>query len=180
MHARRVKRNGCTSRGTGGVISVPEGGVISVPECGTISTPDRSGSGSRQKPLRRLAGAVLFVCALTLACDAPAEEVQPPIPIPDPTPIAYPEGLWDRGVQGETEVLIHIDEMGDVDSVLVSQSSGFSDFDSAAVNGVRRLRFTPGRRGDRRVPMWTRIPVRFSRDSTATIGTATGSGISNE
>ncbi|MGH7447932.1 MAG: energy transducer TonB [Longimicrobiales bacterium] len=122
----------------------------------------------------------LIACVLLQACTAADEAVQEPIPIPDPTPIAYPEGLWDRGVQGETEVLVHVDEMGDVDSVLVSKTSGFSDFDSAAVNGARRLRFTPGRRGDRRVPMWTKIPVRFSRDSTATLGTATGSGISHE
>jgi protein TonB len=124
-------------------------------------------------------GAVMC-CLLLQACDATVEEVQPPIPIPDPTPIAYPETLWDMGVQGETEVLIHIDEMGDVDSVLVAKSSGYSDFDSAAVNGVRRLRFTPGQRGERRIAMWTRIPVRFSRDSTATLGSPTEAGVSNE
>jgi TonB family protein len=133
-------------------------------------------AGKRGVPCWR---AVLF-CVLLPACEPVNEEVQPPIPIPDPTPIAYPTGLWDRGVQGETEVLIHIDEMGDVDSVLVAKSSGYSDFDSAAVNGVRRLRFTPGQRGDRRVAMWTRIPVRFSQDSTATLGTPTGSGIRDE
>jgi TonB family protein len=120
------------------------------------------------------------LCLMLQGCNGTAEELQPPIPIPDPTPIAYPEGLWDRGVQGETEVLIHIDEMGDVDSVLVAKSSGYSDFDSAAVNGVRRLRFTPGQRGDRRIPMWTKIPVRFSQDSTASLGAATGSGTRNE
>lgn len=129
---------------------------------------------------RFVCGSAVLVCALLQGCNGTTEEVQPPIPIPDPTPIAYPEGLWDRGVQGETEVLIHIDEMGDVDSVLVSKTSGYSDFDSAAVNGVRRLRFTPGQRGDRRVPMWTRMPVRFSRDSTASIGSPTSSGISHE
>lgn len=134
-----------------------------------------------QAGIRRLGCcSAVLACLLVQACEPPSQEVQPPIPIPDPTPIAYPEGLWDRGVQGETEVLIHIDEMGDVDSVLVSKSSGYSDFDSAAVNGVRRLRFTPGQRGDRRVPMWTRIPVRFSQDSAATLGTATSSGIRNE
>lgn len=145
-----------------------------------------TGEGGRRVRMGAVTGhasrlaAVLMSCLFILGCEAQVEEVEPPIPIPDPTPIAYPEGLWDRGVQGETEVLIHIDEMGDVDSVLVAKSSGFSDFDSAAVNGVRRLRFTPGRRGDRRVAMWTRIPVRFSQDSSATLGTATGSGISNE
>jgi TonB family protein len=145
---------------------------------GPAASPDAGpGPAHRVRTLSRCFA--LLVCAVVIACEAPPEEVQPPIPIPDPTPIAYPEGLWDRGVQGETEVLVHIDEMGDVDSVLVSKSSGFSDFDSAAVNGVRRLRFTPGQHGDRRVAMWTRMPVRFMRDSTATLGTSTGSGVSN-
>lgn len=131
----------------------------------------------RRRPGR--CGAVL-AALLVLACAAPEEDVQEPVPLPDPTPVAYPEGLWDRGVQGEVEVMIHVNEMGDVDSALVSKSSGFSDFDSAAVNGARRLRFTPGQRGDRRIAMWTKIPVRFSQDSTATIGTSTGSGITHE
>ena len=124
--------------------------------------------------------AAVAAAMLTLGCSAPEEEVLEPVPMPDPTPIAYPVGLWDRGVQGETEVLIHVNEMGDVDSALVSKTSGYSDFDSAAVNGARRLRFTPGQRGDRRVAMWTKIPVRFSQDSTATIGTSLGSGITHD
>ncbi|HEX6135110.1 MAG TPA: energy transducer TonB [Longimicrobiales bacterium] len=122
----------------------------------------------------RIAG--IAACLLLQACGSDVEPVQEPVPLPDPTPIAYPEGLWDRGVQGETEVLVHVNEMGDVDSVLVSKSSGYSDFDSAAVNGARRLRFTPGRRGDRRIAMWTKIPIRFARDSTS-LGASTGSGI---
>lgn len=124
--------------------------------------------------------AVIAYVVLLQGCEPANEAVQEPIPIPDPTPVAYPQGLWDRGVQGETEIMVHVDEMGDVDSVLVSKSSGYSDFDSAAVNGARRLRFTPGQRGDRRIPMWTRIPVRFSRDSTARFGPTVGSGTGNE
>lgn len=122
----------------------------------------------------------MIACVLLQGCDPTTETVQEPIPIPDPTPVAYPQGLWDRGVQGETEIMVHVNEMGDVDSVLVSKSSGYSDFDSAAVNGARRLRFTPGQRGDRRIAMWTRIPVRFSRDSSATFGTPVGSRGGNE
>jgi TonB family protein len=122
----------------------------------------------------------LITCLLVSGCSERDQTLQEPVPIPDPTPIAYPVGLWDQGVQGETEVLIHVSETGMVDSALVSKSSGFSDFDSAAVNGARRLRFTPGQRGDRRVAMWTKIPVRFARDSTASLGAPTGSGVSNE
>jgi periplasmic protein TonB len=90
--------------------------------------------------------------------------------MPDPSPIDYPLALWDRQVQGETELMVHVNERGNVDSVLVSKPSGWLEFDSAAVRGARRLRFTPGRMGDRPVAMWTKMPVRFARDSTATVG----------
>jgi TonB family protein len=99
--------------------------------------------------------------------------VRQPVPMPDPTPIDYPVALWDRQVEGETEIMVRVNEFGDVDSAYVAKTSGFIEFDSAAVAGARRLRFTPGRRGDRHVAMWTRIPVRFARDSTATLGDAT-------
>ncbi|MEX0908063.1 MAG: energy transducer TonB [Gemmatimonadota bacterium] len=105
-------------------------------------------------------------CGLVLAaCGRDPEPVREPVPMPDPSPIEYPVALWDRKVQGETEVMVHVNEFGDVDSALVSDPSGFAEFDSAAVAGARRLRFTPGKRGDRFVPMWTRVPVRFSQDS---------------
>ncbi|CAN5713839.1 hypothetical protein BH23GEM10_BH23GEM10_17440 [soil metagenome] len=120
------------------------------------------------------------LAVLAAACAEEPEQVQDPVPMPDPSPVEYPVTLWDRGVQGETEVLVHVDQFGDVDSALVSVTSGYPEFDSAAVAGARRLRFTPGKRGDRRVPMWTRMPVRFSQDSTAAFGASTGSGVSNE
>jgi TonB family protein len=108
-------------------------------------------------------------CALLVAaCGAADNTVEEPVPMPDPTPIEYPVALWDQKVQGETELMIHVTERGDVDSVFVSKTSGWQEFDSAAVSGARQLRFTPGRRGERRVAMWTKMPVRFAQDSTAT------------
>ena len=86
--------------------------------------------------------------------------------MPDPSPIEYPVALWDRNVQGTTEVMVHVNEFGDVDSAVISTPSGYAEFDSAALAGTRQLRFTPGKRGDRHVAMWTRVPVRFSQDST--------------
>ena len=117
--------------------------------------------------------------AALLACGGSAEngEVQEPVPMPDPSPIEYPIALWDQRVEGETEVLIHVNEVGDVDSVQVSRPSGHAAFDSAAIRGTRRLRFSPGRHGDRRVAMWLRVPVRFSQDSTAALGAPTSSGV---
>jgi TonB family protein len=102
---------------------------------------------------------------------------QEPVPMPDPTPVQYPPALWDQKVEGETEVLVRVDESGDVDSAFVVQTSGYPDFDSAAVTGARKLRFTPGKRGDKRVAMWVRIPVRFAQDSTATVGAPRAVGV---
>jgi len=107
---------------------------------------------------------------LVAACADTGETVRQPIPAAAESPIDYPVALWDRGLEGETMLLVHVDEHGDVDSAYVATTSGHAEFDSAAVTGARKLRFTPGRRGEHAVAMWTRLPVRFARDSTATVG----------
>jgi TonB family protein len=133
------------------------------------------------RPALGHARGVAGCCALAVlvACGSGGSDdyVEDPLPMPDPSPIEYPIALWDERVEGETEVMIHVNEFGDVDSVFVSKPSGHAEFDTAAVRGARQLRFTPGRRGDRRVAMWTRMPIRFSQDSTAAIGEPTASGI---
>ena len=92
-----------------------------------------------------------------------------PVPVTEPevitleSPFAYPVELWDAGAEGETLVMVHVTETGAVDSVYVLESSGHAAFDSAAVDGARTLDFAPGRRGDRRIAMWARLPVRFQR-----------------
>jgi protein TonB len=122
----------------------------------------------------------VMLCALLLGACGSDELVEEPVPLPGVNAIEYPVALWDRQVQGETEVMIHVDEAGAVDSALVSQGSGYAEFDSAAVRGALRLRFTPGRRGDRRIAMWTRLPIRFAQDSTATIGPPRASGVRDD
>jgi periplasmic protein TonB len=110
----------------------------------------------------------ILAALLAAACDvAPAEPVQQPEPIPGESPFIYPVDLWDRKVQGETTLLLHVTEVGDVDSVRVDATSGFVAFDSAAVHGAWAMRFSPARQGDRRVAAWTRVPVRFSMDTLA-------------
>jgi TonB family protein len=127
-------------------------------------------------------GVVAGSALLVVACGGggASAALEEPVPLPDPSPIEYPAALWDLRVQGETEVMIHVNEFGDVDSAMVSRTSGYVEFDSAAVAGARKLRFTPGRRGDRRVPVWTKIPVRFAQDSSATLGAASASGVHDD
>lgn len=88
----------------------------------------------------------------------------------DSVPFVYPVELWDHKISGQTILLLRISELGAVDSVLISTPSGYDEFDSAAVQGARILRFTPGRQGERRVAMWTKLPVRFARDTSLQMG----------
>ncbi len=106
-----------------------------------------------------------MVAALAAGACVSDEPVQQPTPLFEAAPFEFPMALWDRGVEGETVLMVHITPMGTVDSAYVHESSGYPQFDSAAIAGSHLLRFTPGRRGDRRVDMWARLPVRFSRTS---------------
>jgi protein TonB len=84
-----------------------------------------------------------------------------PTPLYGEIPIEYPLQLWDADVEGETLLRVRVTEMGTVDSVEVLERSGYPAFDSAAVRGALRLRYSPARRGDRRITVWAKVPVQF-------------------
>ena len=116
-------------------------------------------------------GAFMCCAIVVAACgeNNPAP-IEPPQPLTDSTPFVYPVELWDQKISGETVLLMRISELGAVDSVMVATPSGFREFDSAAVQGARSMRFVAGKQGDRRVPMWTKLPVRFARDTATKMG----------
>ena len=115
---------------------------------------------------RRTRHAVLMISLLG-ACAPPEQPaVEPPQVLTDSIPIVYPLELWDHNVSGQTVLLLLVNVTGQVDSVRIDSPSGYAEFDSAAVQGAHRLRFIAARQGDRRIPMWTKVPVRFSRDTT--------------
>jgi len=115
--------------------------------------------------------AALLLCAPLAAPGCMSDEpVERPAPLYAQPPFEYPVELWDKKLEGETILLIHVTADGSVDSVAVYRSSGHPQFDSAALAGARQLRFIPGRQGGRRVNMWAKLPVRFSRDRAATPG----------
>lgn len=111
----------------------------------------------------------LVLAALTLGLTACADEgvTEEPELLSLDSPFTYPVQLWDEGTEGETVVMVRVTDMGGVDSVYVLESSGQPAFDSAAISGARELRFAPGRRDDRRVTTWARLPVRFTIDGAA-------------
>ena len=76
-------------------------------------------------------------------------------------PFEYPRDAWVSRIGGETVLRIRISTAGAVDSVAVQKTSGHRSLDSAAVVGARQLRYEPARQGERPVPVWATLPVRY-------------------
>ncbi len=106
--------------------------------------------------------AVGSVALLLVACGGEGE-IEQPAPLYGQVPIEYPLQLWDDDMEGETVLRVRVTDTGQVDSVEVLESSGLPAFDSAAVRGARDLRFSPARRGGKRIEVWAKVPVRFSK-----------------
>lgn len=102
--------------------------------------------------------AALMLIQLGGCAEAPPEI--PPQQLPG-SPFHYPEELWDAGVEGETVLEIHVSAVGLVDSARVERTSGYVEFDSAAVHGARELRFEPARRGTDSIAVRVLLPVQF-------------------
>ena len=114
---------------------------------------------------------IVLALTMTLGCGPASQEaIEPPQVLTDSVPFIYPLDLWDHNVSGQTMLLVRVSATGQVDSVAIETGSGYPEFDSAAVQGAHRLRFIAARQGERRVPMWTKVPVRFSRDTTSKMG----------
>jgi TonB family protein len=128
------------------------------------------------KPMKWRSANVVALTALVAAGCGPDGPVELPRILPGPSAVEYPVELWDLGLEGETTIMVLVNETGAVDSVFVDRRSGFEDFDSAAVRGGRRMRFSPGRRGDDRVSVWVRVPVRFEKGEREGSVGAPGSG----
>lgn len=119
---------------------------------------------------------VAVMSALVVAACGPDGPIELPRVMPGPSAVEFPIELWDMGLEGETVLLLHVTDAGVVDSVVVDGSSGFEDFDSAAVQGARVMRFSPARQDSERIAVWIRVPVRFSRDRLPDTGSASPTG----
>lgn len=104
--------------------------------------------------------AALTVSFGVLACGGEGE-IEQPTPLYGDVPIEYPLHLWDQDMEGETLLRVRVTDTGAVDSVEIVESSGHGDFDEAAVDGARELRFTPARQDGKRIRVWARVPVHF-------------------
>ncbi|MBU2499418.1 MAG: energy transducer TonB [Proteobacteria bacterium] len=78
----------------------------------------------------------------------------------NPPPV-YPRLARRRGYEGTVVLEVLVNRLGKVDELRLFQSSGYGVLDRAAVTAVKSWLFEPGMRGDEKVDMWVKIPVRF-------------------
>ncbi len=105
----------------------------------------------------------LIVLASVLAGCSGDGELERPSPLTAELAIEYPLELWDQGIEGESLLKVRVNDLGFVDSVIVVEPSGYPAFDSAAIRGAREMRFRPARKDGRRIEVWARVPVYFSK-----------------
>ena len=73
----------------------------------------------------------------------------------------YPPFLRNAGIGGEVVVWFFLSEEGTVLDRRVSQSSGYAQFDEAALEVADVFRFTPALNRDRVVQVWIQLPITF-------------------
>ena len=87
----------------------------------------------------------------------------PPVMLNKELPFRYPPALYAQKVQGNVTLRIYIDSNGAIvpDSTRVSETSGFSALDSAAMKGSRDLKFEAAKTRGQPVPVSILLPVFF-------------------
>ena len=81
----------------------------------------------------------------------------------DLVPFRYPLELYERRIEGDVTLRLHVDSLGSVvaESVRVAESSGQPKLDSAAIDGAPALLFRPAVLDGRPVPLTVLFPVKF-------------------
>lgn len=76
-------------------------------------------------------------------------------------PPRYPAVARRRGFQGNVVLEVLVGPDGNVIELHVLSSSGYPILDRAAKSSVKNWIFEPGMRGQEKVEMWVRVPIRF-------------------
>ena len=86
-----------------------------------------------------------------------------PVMLNKEPPFRHPRSLYAKKAQGDVTLRLFIDTLGNVnpDSTQVVKTSGFTAFDSAAIEGSRALRFSPAWRDGKPVALTILFPVLF-------------------
>jgi protein TonB len=74
----------------------------------------------------------------------------------------YPPLLRDAGIGGSPTVHFFIAATGEVQKLMIAQTSGYPALDQAALAVARVMRFSPAMNRDRDVAVWVEIPIIFT------------------
>ena len=120
-------------------------------------------------------GVLLLVALGVLACrkddqaapsgSAGTPRDDSPVALDPEPPVEYPASLYKQGIEGTVQLRLFVDEKGVIapESTSVAESSGYPEFDSAAVAGVPRMHFAPAQHDGRPVATAFTQPVHFRR-----------------
>jgi TonB family protein len=84
----------------------------------------------------------------------------PPMPIKEVKP-RYPEMAAASGIEAEVVLLVYISESGDVEHVVVQDSSGFGSMDEEAIKAAKKCKFSPALQNGRPVAVWYSLVMEF-------------------
>ena len=73
----------------------------------------------------------------------------------------YPRLARKRGYQGTVVLEVLVDRNGRVGNLRLFTSSGHPILDRSAMASVKGWLFEPGMKGDKKIDMWVRVPIRF-------------------
>ena len=110
---------------------------------------------------------VLLMVLINAAACAPAASRNVADTLPqlrmDLVPFRYPLELYERRIEGDVTLRLHVDSLGGVvaESVRVAETSGIPKLDSAALEGAPALLFRPAVLDGRPVPLTVLFPVKF-------------------
>lgn len=124
---------------------------------------------------------VLSVMLLTagFTANAAMAELNSPARIDPAYPHAqppYPDSAQTNGEQGTIVLDVYVRTNGKPGKVKVSQSSGFEDLDTAAIEGVANWRFVPALRDGDQVADWTTVKIVYQFPTMAPAPASAPSG----
>ena len=97
---------------------------------------------------------------VTLKASVPSIREAIPLYRENPPP-RYPRIARRKGYEGTVVLEVLVSPEGKVDVCRVLRSSGHSVLDKAAVKAIGNWLFEPGMRGEKKVEMWVKVPIRF-------------------
>jgi len=78
----------------------------------------------------------------------------------NPKPI-YPQEARRKGYEGEVILKVEVLPNGRVGQIEVKSSSGYELLDRSALATVKQWKFVPAQKGEKTIPLWVNIPVKF-------------------